>query len=154
VTQDVLVELGLVVQAYQAAVDDFDRETARLLGVNGTDLRCLELLLGAGELTPRELGERLNLTTGSVTAMLDRLERLDLLARAPHPTDRRKVIVRMTEAGARRCLDQIRPLLVEGQQELAEKYSAEQLLLVIDFLRTSTALQQRHVERLRGTTAS
>ncbi|MFC0543625.1 MarR family transcriptional regulator [Kutzneria chonburiensis] len=153
-TQDVLAELGLVVQAYQAAVDDFDRENARLLGVNGTDLRCLELLLGAGELTPRELGERLNLTTGSVTAMLDRLERLDLLSRAPHPTDRRKVVVRMTKVGAGRCLDQIRPLLAEGQQELAARYSTEQLLLVIDFLRTSTALQQRHVERLRAAKAS
>jgi DNA-binding MarR family transcriptional regulator len=153
VTEDVLAELGLVVQAYQAAVDDFDRENARLLGVNGTDLRCLELLLGSGELTPRELGERLNLTTGSVTAMLDRLERLDLLSRGPHPTDRRKVVVRMTEVGASRCLDQIRPLLADGQRELAAKYSTEQLLLVIDFLRTSTALQQRHVERLRAAKA-
>ena len=148
-SQPVLAELGLVVQAYQAAVDDFDRENARLLGVNDTDLRCLELLLGVGELGPGELGERLNLTTGSVTAMLDRLERLDLLARAPHPTDRRKVVVRMTEAGTRRCVDQIAPLIEEGGRELAAKYSTEQLLLVIDFLRTSTALQQRHVERLR-----
>lgn len=44
--------LGAAVQSYQGAVDDFDRELARLLGVNETDLRCLEILLTVEELTP------------------------------------------------------------------------------------------------------
>ncbi|MFI9383758.1 MarR family winged helix-turn-helix transcriptional regulator [Kutzneria sp. NPDC052558] len=145
----VLAELGQATQDYQAAVEDYDRETARLLGVNGTDQRCLELLLGSGELTPRELAERLNLTTGSVTVMLDRLERLALLARAPHPSDRRKVTVRITEDGARRCLDLRMPLIEEGGREVAAKYDAAQLALVIDFLRTVTDIQRRHVDRLR-----
>jgi len=149
-SDEVLAELGQVTQAYQAAVDDFDRETARLLGVNGTDQRCLELLITAGELTPRELAEQLNLTTGSVTVMLDRLEKLDLLARAPHPSDRRKVTVRITEGGARRCLELMTPLIEEGSREVAAKYSVEQLALVVDFLRAITDIQRRHVDRLRG----
>jgi DNA-binding MarR family transcriptional regulator len=145
----VLAELGQVTQAYQAAVDDFDRETARLLGVNGTDQRCQELLVTTGELSPRELAEQLNLTTGSVTVMLDRLEKLDLLARAPHPSDRRKVTVRVTESGARKCLRLRMPLIEEGGREVTAKYDAEQLALVIDFLRTITEIQRRHVDRLR-----
>ena len=152
-SDDVLAQLGLATQAYQAAVDDFDRESARLLGVNGTDLRCLELLLTAGELMPRELGEQLNLTTGSVTAMLDRLERMALLARAPHPSDRRKVTVRITDEGARRCYELISPLVEEGGRQAAAKYTTEQLMLIIDFLRSTTDLQRRHVERLRGQAA-
>ncbi|MFD0444184.1 MarR family winged helix-turn-helix transcriptional regulator [Streptomyces indonesiensis] len=96
----VLAELGKVIQGYQAAVDDSDRETARLLGVNETDLRCLELLIDAEELSPRELSRQLGLTTGSVTAMLDRLERLGLLTRAPHPVDRRKSVVKVTSEGS------------------------------------------------------
>lgn len=151
-SEEVLAEVGQVTQAYQAAVDDFDREVARLLGVNGTDLRCLELLITAGQLAPRELAEQLNLTTGSVTVMLDRLEKLDLLARSPHPSDRRKVTVRLTDSGTQRCLDLMMPLVEEGGQEVAAKYSTEQLTLVIDFLRTVTALQLRHVERLRSQT--
>ncbi|MFC0432354.1 MarR family winged helix-turn-helix transcriptional regulator [Kutzneria buriramensis] len=146
---DVLADLGRAVQAYQAAVDDYDRETARLLGINGTDLRCLEHLIDAGELTPRELGERLNLVTGSVTAMLDRLEKLDLLARAPHPADRRKVVVRLTDAGRQRCLDLIAPLIEDGAREIGSRYDASQLRLVTDYLRTNTELQRRHVQRLR-----
>ncbi|MGW1209324.1 MarR family winged helix-turn-helix transcriptional regulator [Streptomyces sp. NPDC002499] len=146
----VLADLGEVMQGYQSAVDDYDRETARLLGVNETDLRCLELLLGAGELSPRELSTRLGLTTGSVTAMLDRLENLGLLNRTPHPVDRRKTVVRVTPEGARRCYELIAPHIEDSTKEISAKYSVEQLRLVIDFLRANTAIQTRHIERLRA----
>ncbi|MDH6214306.1 MarR family winged helix-turn-helix transcriptional regulator [Streptomyces pseudovenezuelae] len=146
----VLADLGKVIQDYQSAVDDYDRETARLLGVNETDLRCLELLLAAGELSPRELSTRLGLTTGSVTAMLDRLENLDLLNRTPHPVDRRKTVVRVTPEGARRCYELIAPHIEDGVKEVSAKYGVEQLQLVMDFLRTTTTIQTRHTERLRA----
>lgn len=147
--ESVLADLGEAVQAYQAAVDDYDRETARLLGVNETDLRCLELLLAAEELSPRQLSVRLGLTTSSVTAMLDRLEKAGLLARTPHPVDRRKTVVKVTPEGARRCYEIIAPHIEEGAKELGAKYSAEELRLITDFLRTNTAIQTRHTELLR-----
>ncbi|MGW3290144.1 MarR family winged helix-turn-helix transcriptional regulator [Streptomyces sp. NPDC001002] len=148
--EQVLADLGKVMQDYQSAVDDYDRETARLLGVNETDLRCLELLLGAGELSPRELSTRLGLTTGSVTAMLDRLEHLGLLNRTPHPVDRRKTVVRVTPEGARRCYELIAPHIEDSTKEISAKYSVEQLQVVMDFLRTNTTMQTRHTERLRA----
>lgn len=95
--------LGAAVQGYQSAVDDFDRELARLMGVNETDLRCLEILIAVEETTPRELSRQLGLTTGSVTTMLDRLEKLAYLTRAPHPSDRRKTLIRITPEASRRA---------------------------------------------------
>jgi len=145
-----LADLGEATQAYQAAVHDYDRETARLLGVNETDLRCLELLLAADELSPRELSVQLGLTTGSVTAMLDRLEKAQLLARTPHPVDRRRTVVKVTPDGARRCYEIIAPHIEDGARELGGKYSAEQLRLITEFLRTNTTIQTRHTERLRA----
>ena len=147
----VLAELGEVTQAYQAAVDDYDREIARLLGVNETDLRCLELLLAAEEHSPRELSSRLGLTTGSVTAMLDRLEKYGLITRTPHPVDRRKTVVKVTAEGARRCYELIAPHIADAGKEIGAKYSVDELRLVTDFLRTGTAIQNRHTQRLRGT---
>jgi DNA-binding MarR family transcriptional regulator len=150
----VLAELGERVQAYQSAVDDYDRELARLLGVNETDLRCLELLIGGGDgdgLTPSELGTRLGLTTGSVTAMLDRLEKLGLLTRTPHPVDRRKSVVRVTEAAAVRCFELLAPHMEEGAAEVRRRYDVAQLKLITDFLATVTGVQNRHVQRLRET---
>ena len=143
-----LDELGHLVQQYQATVDDNDRETARILGVNRTDMRCLELLLGSDGLSPRELGERLGLTTGSITAMLDRLERLELLYRSPHTEDRRKTVVRLTDSGSSRCLDLVVPLIADGNRTLAAQFSTEELTLAMRFLRTLVEVQSRHVDRL------
>lgn len=78
----VAAKLGGAVQGYQSTVDDYDRETARLLGVNETDLRCLEILMATEEAAPSALGTQLGLTTGSVTAMLDRLEKAAFTSRA------------------------------------------------------------------------
>jgi DNA-binding MarR family transcriptional regulator len=143
--------LGAAVEGYQAAVDDFDREIARLLGVNETDLRCLEILMQgpAESVTPRDLADELGLTTGSVTAMLDRLERIGYLTRSPHPTDKRRLIVRATEAARLRAFELLAPMLEEGNRILADRYSAAELELITDFLTRTTDLQSAHTQRLR-----
>jgi DNA-binding MarR family transcriptional regulator len=144
-------ELGEAVRAYQGSVDDFDRETARLLGINETDLRCLEILLqDVSEATPGQLATRLGLTTGSVTPMLDRLERIGYITRSAHPSDRRKTIVRATAEARRRAGALLAPLVAEGAQELLSHYTAEEIQLLIDFMQRARTLQQRHLERLRS----
>lgn len=143
-----LTELGLAVQAYQSAVDDTDRETARILKVNRTDLRCLELLLSTDGLAPRELGRRLGLTTGSVTAMLDRLERLDLLTRSPHPEDGRMLVVSITPQASARCYALFAPLIADGNTALAGEFDLAQLRLITQALHTMTKIQNHHVTRL------
>jgi len=144
--------LGDVVREYQAAVDDFDRELARALDVNETDLRCLEILLQEiPEASPGQLAERLRLTTGSVTTMLDRLAKAGYLAREAHPTDRRRTVVRATKSFRQLAHTLIIPLLDEGQRLVDNTYTADQVDLVIDFMTRMTALQRRHIEQLRHT---
>ncbi|HEY3957738.1 MAG TPA: MarR family transcriptional regulator [Streptosporangiaceae bacterium] len=147
----VAVRLGEATESYQASVNDFDREVARLLKVNGTDLRCLEILIQdvPDTATPRLLADRLGLTTGSVTAMLDRLEKAGYITRSPHPSDRRRLIVRATETAMRRAAELLAPLLEDGQRTLLTRYSVAQLDLITDFLTRADALQQAHVRRLR-----
>jgi DNA-binding MarR family transcriptional regulator len=152
---DVLREgLGVEAQAQQAAVDAFDEAAAVCLGVNRTDLRCLELLLRREAAMPSELGTALGLTTGSVTAMLDRLEKLGYLTRSPDPTDRRKVVVRITPEAARRAYEIYGPLAGEGAETIAATYTAEELELVLDFLRRSRLLYERHLTRVRSMPAA
>lgn len=50
-------------------------------------------------LTPTALYEATMVTSGAITARLDRLEKAGLVSRAPHPADRRGVIVQLTENG-------------------------------------------------------
>ncbi len=51
-------------------------------------------------LSPHELAERVGLTPSTITSLLDRLETVDFVRRSPHPTDRRKTIIALTETGA------------------------------------------------------
>jgi DNA-binding MarR family transcriptional regulator len=72
------------------------------LGLNDRDYGVLAPLRRAGapyELTPTELAKHRMMTSGGMTAALDRLERKGLLARVPNPDDRRGSLVRLTESG-------------------------------------------------------
>ena len=72
------------------------------LGLGGTDVRFLTLLDLHGPLTPGRLAELTGLTTGSVTGVIDRLERGGFVSRERDGTDRRKVrVVPVPEAAAR-----------------------------------------------------
>jgi DNA-binding MarR family transcriptional regulator len=143
-------QVGLDDQAYQASVNDFDATAARVLGVNQTDLRCLEILLGQRTALPSQLGEQLGLTSGSVTTMLDRLEQQGYLTRAPDPDDRRKVIVRATPKATQKVwVELYEPLVAEGFEGVAH-YTATELAVISDYLRRGRQLHQRHITRVRA----
>jgi DNA-binding MarR family transcriptional regulator len=141
-------ELGDEVRALQSAVDALDEAVAAHLRVNRTDLRCLDVLMQAGSATPGQLATALGLTTGSVTAMLDRLAKLGYLTRSADPADRRKVIVQPTPEAQRRAGELYGPLAAEGAHEVS-RYTAAELRLLIDFVRRSRLLQERHLARIR-----
>jgi DNA-binding MarR family transcriptional regulator len=141
-------DLGHEVQAHQAAVDAVDAAAAGYLQVNRTDLRCLEILY-QGEALPSQLAAKLGLTTGSVTVMLDRLERLGYVTRSADPSDRRKVVVRITPKAARRATKIYGPVAQEGERDVLSRYTAAELRVLLDFHRRSRELQERHVARIR-----
>jgi DNA-binding MarR family transcriptional regulator len=72
------------------------------LGLNGGDYGVLAPLRRAGEpheLTPTELAKQRMMTSGGMTAAIDRLERKGFVSRVPNPADRRGNLVRLTDAG-------------------------------------------------------
>src|SRR5262245_12370970 len=69
----------------------FDNSAARALGVNLTDLHCLNIVENRGGLTAGALAAEASLTTGAVTGVVDRLERAGYARRVPDPTDRRRI---------------------------------------------------------------
>lgn len=73
----------------------FDGAVAHTLGIHRSDLRCLNELEGDG-LTPGMIGARLGLTSGSVTALVDRLVRAGFVERRPDAADRRRSTIALT----------------------------------------------------------
>lgn len=73
---------------------------AEVAGLDPTDLYVMNILELAGEMTPSEIAERTALTSGAVTKLVDRLVRAGLVQRFPHPTDRRRIVLRMVDDAA------------------------------------------------------
>jgi len=61
---------------------------------------CRQDLEADGPLTQRDLGERLSLTSGAVTMLVDRLERVGWVHRRPHPSDRGYILVELSPLAA------------------------------------------------------
>jgi DNA-binding MarR family transcriptional regulator len=141
--------LGAAMRTYQRSVDAFDEVAADYLGINRTDLRCMDVLLEQGQATPGYLADALGLTTGSVTAMLDRLEKLNYVERRPDPTDRRRIEVRPTAQSVAVARKLWGPLVEEGGRSLGH-YSKADLELLIRVLRETEELQDAHTERVRA----
>jgi DNA-binding MarR family transcriptional regulator len=120
----------------------------RLVGLNSTDLECLDLLYLAGPITAGRLAEHTGLTTGAITAVIDRLERAGFVRRTRDPRDRRRVLV----VASPRSLQRIEPLyrrLAARTAALNEQYNDRQLAVVVDYLSRALALVAEHVTWLQ-----
>ncbi|MHB0980257.1 MAG: MarR family winged helix-turn-helix transcriptional regulator [Thermoleophilia bacterium] len=81
------------------AVEAHARRNINELGLGLTDFAVLEALLHKGSLPVGSIGKTVMLTSGSMTAAVDRLEKVNLVERSADPRDRRARIVRLTTAG-------------------------------------------------------
>ncbi len=75
----------------------FNHAVAQRVGLGGSDAQFMTLLQLHGPLTPGRLAELSGLTTGTVTGVLDRLERAGFVRRTRDGGDRRKVLVELRE---------------------------------------------------------
>ncbi|WP_210507251.1 MarR family transcriptional regulator [Naasia sp. SYSU D00057] len=129
--------------------DGFRHRAAEEAQVGLTELRALGRIMVAGSLSPKQLAEALDLTTGTVTALLDRLERAGLVARTPHPRDRRMLQISLTPLGH----DRYSGVLANWDRQViaaAEAMPPEALLATVKFLRRLEGLIT-HEHSLWGT---
>jgi DNA-binding MarR family transcriptional regulator len=147
--ESIVKAFGDAVRAYQTVNDNFDQAVADRVGMNRTDARCIDLIDQAGGMTAGELARAAGLTTGAVTAVIDRLEAAGLARRVSDPSDRRRVRIESTD----RLWEVTDPLIgpmVEESMTILDDYSDEELERFTEFLRRVSELQSRHVERVRA----
>ena len=108
------------------------------LDLNESDYGILAPLRRAGEpfeLSPTELARQRMMTSGGMTAALDRLERKGLLARTPNPADRRGSLVRLTVAG-HEVMDRAMELHVAAEHDLVAALGQRERSQLRDLLAT------------------
>jgi len=104
------------------------------LGLSASDGQFMTLLQFQGPLTPGELARLTGLSTGTVTGVIDRLEKAGYVERTRHGSDRRKVIVSLNDA---RIAQELQPLYqpqIERLDSVVASYRPDQLEVIADFL--------------------
>ncbi len=121
---------------------------ARRVGLNSTDLECLDILYLAGPTTAGTLARHTGLTTGATTTVIDRLERAGFVRRRGDPGDRRRVLVEVQPASAGR-VEPLYTRLVSRMGALNRGFDDQQLGVVADYLAQWLDLGAEHVTWLQ-----
>ena len=129
---------------YFGAASAFDEKVAKRFKLSRGDVRWLELLGHQGSMTAGQLADESGLTTGAVTFLLDRLEEAGMVRRRRDVEDRRRVWVELTPAAQKRLQQTQEPIQAE-MRALAQRFKAEELAIVRDFMRGAKEVFLRQV---------
>jgi len=143
-----LSQIGDVSRMNQGATNLFDERLSEFLGINNTDGRCLDIIERLGRVSAGQLANHAGLTTGAVTAVVDRLVTVGYVTRVRDPLDRRKIWVEPTPHLSALVetifgvYDLVGPLMMRH-------FSEEQLDGILAFLRMGTRVNQELAAGLR-----
>jgi DNA-binding MarR family transcriptional regulator len=140
-----------LLEELRALSSDFDRlsqAVADRLGLSPTDLLAMEHIARKGRrVTAGDLARELNLTTGAITGLVDRLADAGYARRTADPGDRRRVLVAPT-ARERRIEELFAPLAAELRKAV-DGYSERDLAMLTDFIRRLRAAVDGTTEGVR-----
>jgi MarR family 2-MHQ and catechol resistance regulon transcriptional repressor len=129
------IHLWLVLAKASHAIEMHARKSIAETGLGISDFMVLEALLHKGPLLLNKVGEKVLLTAGSITAAIDRLERMNLVERGTDPDDRRARPVRLTPTG-RTLIRRVFPQHSKAMERAAAALTESERALLIKLLRT------------------
>lgn len=126
----------------------FSRAVAVKLGINATDLQCLNVLAQEGPISAGRLAEITGLTVGAITGVVDRLEEAGYARRERDTGDRRRVIVHPETDGREvaALFDDVR----RTSAGLYSGYTDEELALILDFFGKAVPIPREHTVELKA----
>ena len=131
-----------LVRTSDAFLAELDRRRREISDLSASAFQALAILDGAGEpLAAHVIAERMLVSSASMTSLLDTLEGRGLVARRPHPTDRRKVLIQVTEEACEivdRMLPTVHATATEALVDLAEP-DREQFIEALTAIRARLA---------------
>jgi DNA-binding transcriptional ArsR family regulator len=124
--------------------------SADRIGINATDLNCLNLVALTGHMTAGDLAKQTGLSTASITGVLDRLEEGGFVRRVRDPHDRRRVIAELADGPGLREVGSTFGPVVKAWRATAADYSDDELLLLLEFQGKVEEIMRSQLARLRG----
>ncbi|WP_284241622.1 MarR family transcriptional regulator [Paenibacillus glycanilyticus] len=127
----------------------YQQSVATALGLYNNDFLSIDILHEKGPITAGELSKLTGLTTGSVTALIDRLEKNGFVQRQHDPNDRRKVII-VPLYEDKEDVSQTYLQLHEEMVKLASSYTEEELELINQFLGRASSVLENQIHLLHS----
>jgi DNA-binding MarR family transcriptional regulator len=137
------------VRSLSEAMPQHTMAAAHHLGISGSEVRALNVVSSHRGLTAGELGAALGVTSGGITGIVDRLERIGHLRREPDQSDRRRVKVEVTEEAGQVAREMLSGLNQEIRLLLQDRTPAELVLLEAFLLQLAGAMR-RSARELRA----
>jgi DNA-binding MarR family transcriptional regulator len=139
-------QAALAARLHQNAYDRIEEAASEYFGVNRTAMRCMDVLERAGQLTAGEIARQTGLTSGAVTALLDRLERAGYVRRLRDAADRRRILVELTDLALQGAAEVYGPFAAA----LAEydKYTDAEVRFITSYIERGTDLLLQHTARI------
>lgn len=120
----------------------YQQKVATSLGLYNHDFIAVDILRESGAITAGELSRLTGLTTGSITALVDRLEKAGYVRRENDPNDRRRVII-IPQYEHKEEVKAQYYALHEAMVELASTYSEDELKLITQFLENASTVLEK-----------
>ncbi len=139
--------IGELMNRRQIAGGKLRGQLATTLGISDIEIAALEQLLAHGSMTATQLGAQLGLSSGGITGLSYRLERAGHVAREPHPSDRRSIVLNVTDAARHTICEQLEAF-IDGHHQLIRELTAEERQIVGNFLERTLEIVQQHADAL------
>ena len=123
---------------------EFERQIEELTAVNPTDRLVMEHLIQGGPQSPSELAKAVGLTPAAMTTSIDRLEELGHAHRAPHGSDRRRLVVTASEKSVAVIMTELMSMVTDIDSLTAE-FSKSEMATVSRFLERVNAVYDNHL---------
>jgi DNA-binding MarR family transcriptional regulator len=140
---------GAAIRKTGSLMQLMSQAAADRIGINATDLNCLNILSFSGQMTAGELARATGLSTASITGVVDRLEEAGYVRRERDPRDRRRVVIRLVLEAALRDVASVFLPMMRDWQEMAARYSDDELRLIMGFYDRMEEVLRGHLIRLR-----
>lgn len=96
-------DTGAIIHSIRRIVqagEHYSKELEKSIGVSTPQLACLYVLRQQGPLLLSQIAKQIMVNSSTVTGIIDRLEKKDLVTRIRDSRDRRMITIQLTEAGA------------------------------------------------------
>ncbi len=141
-SDSVMIAIRKIIQA----IDLNSKKLVKRVGLTGPQLVILQEIASRTEMTPGDIARAVSLSQSTVTGILDRLEKRELISRRRSDGDKRRIMVRISDSG-NRILKEAPPLM---QETFVERFSNlqewEQSMILSSLQRLVSLMDAKAIE--------